>query len=280
MLGRVQQSKAAALSAAPLHPPLGLSVLLPAREAAATEQEQFCSPGDAPASSGVPGEDVPHGEMAFCRSEPRKEWERLLLSLPLSPLQARTSHRVGRAFLKLRDHPALNEDQAVPGLMRKTLVCPSAGRRAQLSSTHPCGHHHIPACLPQDHIQPAHSLFATASGKQTPHTSTSLAAQMSWMASLGVVAGKAGPHLAALHIGGHFRRQRVLVASAPAVPQLWHSSQGFTQPSRTWAAAQLPGPMWGTQHRPQCHRAPHHVPAPAPWLAFTGAQHVCRLPRV
>lgn len=147
-------------------------------------------------------------------------------------------------------------------------MCPPAGCGAQLSSTHPCRHQHIPACLPQDHIQPAHSLFATASGKQPPHTSTSLAAQVSWMASLGAVAGKAGPHLAALHTGGHVRRQRVLVASAPAVPQLWHSSQGFTQPRRTWAAAQPPGPVQGTQHRPQCHRAPHHGPAPAPWLAF------------
>lgn len=54
-------------------------------------------------------------EMEFCRSESPKVWEHLLLPLPLSLLQARTSHGVGRAFLKLWDHPALNEEQAVPG---------------------------------------------------------------------------------------------------------------------------------------------------------------------
>lgn len=47
-------------------------------------------------------------EMEFCRSEASKAWEHLLLPLPLSLLWART-------FLKLWDHPALNEDQAVPG---------------------------------------------------------------------------------------------------------------------------------------------------------------------
>lgn len=76
--------------------------------------------------------------MAFCRSEPPKVWEHLLLPLPLSLLWARTSHRVGRAFLKLQDHPAFNEGQAVPGLVMRTLVCPRAQQPPSLQApSHP-----------------------------------------------------------------------------------------------------------------------------------------------
>lgn len=175
-------------------------------------------------------------EMVFWRSEPPKVWEHLLLPLPLSLLWARTSHRVGRAFLKLQDHPAFNEGQAVPGLVMRTLVCPRAQQPPSLQapshpSVAPPGSHQLSRSFLLQPLECQH------------HTRTPLAAQVSWMPSLGAVAPKTGSLLAALHTGGHFRRHRVLVASAPAVFWLWHSSQGFTQPTGAWAAAQPPQPV-------------------------------------